>query len=299
MPVLNNCTTSCSGLLTEFQQHLFLGVTVSSFSANLGWNNQVSDLSVVLVEDTCPSNPSGAGKICFDSLLNSTVTYDADPGFYGENRYLVNGSEFVSACTEPDAALVSLVFSAVELVGQPAYFRVGNFEFSGIISDWVRTDDCNQGTTYRVKLVSPTQLLEGSELILGQYPGFFGENRYLVNGSEFVSACTEPDAALVSLVFSAVELVGQPAYFRVGNFEFSGIISDWVRTDDCNQGTTYRVKLVSPTQLLEGSELILGQYPGFLNQTTSGIDELPHNIFNIYGATDRDWETSFTLYVEP
>lgn len=159
MPVIDTCSET-------FQQHLFLGISVQEINANAGWGQQSSDLTVTLVEDPCTST---AGKICYDTDLEQQIIYTADPGFLGEDRYQrTDGSEY-SAC-EKENPSDTLIRSAIDIIGLPAYFRLGNFEYSGIISDYNRSVG-SQGTTYRVKLVDPREILDGIHLILGDYAG--------------------------------------------------------------------------------------------------------------------------------
>ena len=57
-----------------FEQTMFLGLTVISFTANAGVNEQSSDLTIELVQDLCaqepppgfdPQNPVPYGKVYF------------------------------------------------------------------------------------------------------------------------------------------------------------------------------------------------------------------------------------------
>ena len=88
----------------SFQQTQFLGCSVLSFSANAGMNEQSSEVTIELVQDHCVSE-----KIYFPTDAPSfvaTTHTEADPGF-----------------------------SFPEL-GAPVYFRVADFEYSGILQSW-------------------------------------------------------------------------------------------------------------------------------------------------------------------
>ena len=52
MPVKNTCDSNSTG---PYEQTLFLGCSVLSFSASAGWNGQASELTVELAQDTCSS----------------------------------------------------------------------------------------------------------------------------------------------------------------------------------------------------------------------------------------------------
>ena len=67
MAVQNNCTPA--NIFGPLQQTLFLGLSVRDFSAQAGWNDQASTLTVTLVQDNCVGN-----REYFDS--NFTWTSD-------------------------------------------------------------------------------------------------------------------------------------------------------------------------------------------------------------------------------
>lgn len=124
-----------------FSHYLFLGCSVRSFSSQIGWNEQVSELDVSLVQDTCRVPPGKEPKIYFDEDLFEQTTDDADPGF-----------------TYP-------------IIGSPVYFRVEGFEFSGLVQSYEETGNEGGNPTFSVKIVDPRVVLEGTQLILSDYAG--------------------------------------------------------------------------------------------------------------------------------
>ena len=102
MPPQNNCTPST--VYGPFEQTLFLGCSVLNFTANAGWNEQASDVTIDLVQDPCSATktyiPTNLG------VFNPATATLADPGF-----------------TDPN-------------IGAPAYFRVAGFEYAGIIQSY-------------------------------------------------------------------------------------------------------------------------------------------------------------------
>jgi hypothetical protein len=124
----------------SFEQHLFLGCSVRSFTSNIGWNEQVSDLDVELAEDTCATTGSNY-KVFYDEELLRRTTTSADPGF-----------------TYP-------------IIGSPAYFRVADFEFCGLVQSYEQTNNEGGNPTFKVKLVDPRIILEGTQVIIGDYAG--------------------------------------------------------------------------------------------------------------------------------
>lgn len=120
-----------------------------SFSASVGWNEQVSEVTIQLVEDNC----DGAKKY-FNSTLSKTNFSTADPGFFG--------------LTTP-------------IIGSPTYFRVGDFEFSGLVQSWEETHAQSGNPTYQVKLVDPRAILENSQIIINEYAGGVGSLYNIIN----------------------------------------------------------------------------------------------------------------------
>ena len=59
---------------------LFLGCSVVSFTASVGWNEQAGEVTVQLIEDTCSA---ASGKLYWDSNLQPRIWTAPDPGFPG------------------------------------------------------------------------------------------------------------------------------------------------------------------------------------------------------------------------
>ena len=137
----NPCTPAT--VFGGFNHTLFLGCSIVEFSVSMGWNEQVSELTVILVEDTCTA-PEASPKHYYDLDLNKQTTTDVDPGFFGEQY---------------------------DIIGIPVYFRAGEFEFSGMVQSWEKKTDSTANPSYTVKIVSPLFLLSNTELIVGNYSG--------------------------------------------------------------------------------------------------------------------------------
>lgn len=124
-----------------FQHTLFLGLSVKGFSSTVGWGEQVSEVTIQLVQDTCEA-PATRPKYYYDINLNKQSTTDADPGFLGEQ---------------------------IDIIGAPAFFRMGEFEFCGLIQNWEKANTTSANPIYTVKLVAPIGLLQNTQLILDGY----------------------------------------------------------------------------------------------------------------------------------
>jgi hypothetical protein len=131
--VQNNC--SPSGIYGAFEQTLFCGCSVIDFAVQVGWNEQSSSLTVNIAEDTC----SGNVKKYWDETLTAQTTTDADPGFI-----------------YPD-------------VGSPAYFRIADFEYCGIIQSWTEKKGANGNPVFSVKLTDPRVILDSVQIIVDDY----------------------------------------------------------------------------------------------------------------------------------
>jgi len=166
LPVQNTCTPQ--DIFGGFEQTIFLGCSVISYSLNGGLNEQKGEVTIQLIEDPC-SGP----KVYYDRSLVKQNYTGADPGFIGEDT---------------------------PIIGVPAYFRMADFEFSGIIQDWVKADirtlqvglpvknwDINTNV-YVVKLEDPREILSAAQIIVNEYAGFTSGFDNIVNPYGFLEA---------------------------------------------------------------------------------------------------------------
>lgn len=145
--------------------HLFLGCSVSQFSASAGWNEQQGELRVTIAQDTCTA-PAGREKVYYDKTLTRQTTTAADPGFY------IHGA---SANEAPE-------------IGQPVYFRVGDFEYCGLLQSYEESNDTSGNPVFSVKIVDPREILAGTQIIIGDYAGTVGNIYNLINAFGFMEA---------------------------------------------------------------------------------------------------------------
>jgi hypothetical protein len=112
-----------------------------SFQATAGWSDDgITTVTVRVARDPC-STVDGAQKKYYDRNLNVQYTTGPDPGF-----------------NEPS-------------IGAPAYFRVGDFEFCGLIQSWRQMNDVAGMPTYEIRLTAPIDILNGMQLIINDYAG--------------------------------------------------------------------------------------------------------------------------------
>jgi len=149
----NSCTPS--RIYGPLEQTLFLGMTVQDFSATAGWNEQFSTVTVNLVQDDCAGT-----RYYFDTNFNWTSAYfaDGDPGF--------NQAQ----------------------VGSPVFFKIGNFEFGGIIQSYNLSDDPNGRNILTANLISPGIIMEGTQVIIDEYVGSIGDIPNIINAFGFLES---------------------------------------------------------------------------------------------------------------
>lgn len=135
-------------IVGPFKQTLFLGCSVKSFSCNIGWNEQVTTLTVELVEDPC-----AGPKVYYNHPGHTGSWTAADPGF---------------EAYQPT-------------VGGPVYFRVADFEFAGVVQSWDKSDSTSGLNQYSVSISDPRFILQNTQIILNEYNGGVGELHNVIN----------------------------------------------------------------------------------------------------------------------
>lgn len=148
---INTCTPD--NVFGPLQHTLFLGCSVSSFNATAGFNEQVAEVTITLTPDLCEASAESP-KHYWDSNLQHQTTTAADPGFMGE---------------------------VLPIIGCPAYFRMNDFEFCGIIQSWEKEVSAEANPGYVVKLVTPIRILQNTQLIIGEYSGPLYPNNPFAN----------------------------------------------------------------------------------------------------------------------
>ena len=140
----NECSVVNPAVYGPYKQTIFLGCSVLGFTATAGWNGQNSEVTVELAQDTC-SPPVDRPKRYWANPTTifpvAQLWYGADPGFTFPN------------------------------VGAPVYFRVEDFEYSGLIQGWTIKESPSGSPVYTVKIVDPRPVLDHTQIILDSYEG--------------------------------------------------------------------------------------------------------------------------------
>lgn len=161
----NTCTPS--SLFGGYEHTLFLGCSVRGFTATAGWNQQTSQLTVDLVQDPCRVPAGGRAKVYYDATLTRKTTTAADPGpyIYGDSGILQG-----------------------PIIGSPCYFRHGEFEYCGLLQTFEETNGSDGRPLYRAVLVDPRAILEGTQIIIGNYAGSVYNVHNLINVFGFMES---------------------------------------------------------------------------------------------------------------
>ena len=117
---------------------LFLGCSVIDFTCTMGWNEQASSIDVNLVEDPCDA-PASHPKHYYPLPGTNRQTTGPDPGFI------------------------------YPTIGAPVYFKVGSFEFAGVVQSWSRKSDTGGNPTFQISITDPRFLLENLQIIVSDY----------------------------------------------------------------------------------------------------------------------------------
>jgi hypothetical protein len=128
--------TCCGSNGSPYVQTLFMGASITSYSAQADWGGNGGGLQVELVEDKCAGNA----------------------------RVYVDGRGNLLTTTEPDS------FNP-PTVGAPVFFYFGGFTYGGILQSWQLIDGADSPRHFRVNIVSPKDIVDGVEIILRHYDG--------------------------------------------------------------------------------------------------------------------------------
>ena len=142
-----------------FKQTRFLGASVTSFSSSVGFNNGTSNLDVTLVEDPCEGN--------IRTWYTRHRTKDPTASYYvdTDNLLMYNRTDLIEKNDiEPDE------FSPPE-IGSPVYFRMGSFEYCGLLQSHQRLESSNGMPTFSAKVTDPRELFDGVSIILSEERG--------------------------------------------------------------------------------------------------------------------------------
>lgn len=142
-------------IVGPFKQTVFLGCSVKSFGCTVGWNEQVTNLTVELVEDPCPGD-----KVYYNKPGHEGSWTLADPGF----------EEY-----QPS-------------IGAPVYFRVGLFEFAGVVQGWTKKDSVSGLDQYTVNISDPRFLLQNTQVIINEFNGSVGPIYNVINPFGFLES---------------------------------------------------------------------------------------------------------------
>lgn len=174
-----------------YAQQLFLGATVKSFNASLGWGSEASRVTIELVVDTCkypelkdmnndPVTRPDADNHYIDTLSTNEFFKDelGNSIIPGKVYYVPQGGHIVSRYwygIDP-GFYADIGSNSIDIVGTSVYFKYDNFEYAGIVASWEKKTGSGGVNEYTVILEGPTSLLSGTSAILDDYTGSIHQN---------------------------------------------------------------------------------------------------------------------------
>jgi len=251
-PVKND-SAQCggTGIVGGFEQTLFLGCSIMSFSASAGWNEQQSEITVQLVEDNCEGT-----KYYYDNALAKQTWTAADPGFYGLLR---------------------------PIIGAPVYFRVGDFEFAGLVQNWEESYSTSGNPTYTVKIVDPRTLLENAQVIINDYAGGVGSLANIINPFGYLESFYNTDnckeVEQISPGVYGIHQLSPPTVVPTADSTYQSADQGVFGSPAQGYGADVNEKGFLYLQLKQGIQTLLGQWPN-INQTN---EYLGRGRFSPYG----------------
>lgn len=136
-------------------QQTFYGATIIDFNCNLAFRGQGSSMQISLIED------------------NTNVRSGRDPS-YGDYNFKTDDKGLVTSIANDDNIPSDYLggdqfyFPAL---GNVAFFKFDSFEFNGILKSVDRNISAAGGITYTVTLDDAMSILDGVQIILGDFIG--------------------------------------------------------------------------------------------------------------------------------
>lgn len=250
--------TVCS--VANIEQTLFLGCSVIDFSCSLGLNEQPTEMSIRLIKDSCAS-PAGHSKIYYDlSQPAASIRQEwtgPDPGL---NSFGSNNDE-------------------TPKLGSPVYFRVGDFEFMGLLQSWTKLNAQTDQDIFDVKLTSATEILAGCQVIIGDYAGpIKGFNIFNVYGfEEYFNA----DTRAVSYTDPNAVVDGPIMGTFAGVFGGSSSNTSGMTWNKIREGISILTSSLSPVNFLGYSDFSeVGRIIYFGGQANANFGLIPRDAVN-------------------
>jgi hypothetical protein len=275
---------TCSTDNKLIPQTMFLGSSVSSFSCNMGWSGQPSQLTVQLADDL-PLNPG------FPCNFNRQFPTSAIAGVDNDNYYYTcsgdtcysdrDGSVWSSGNIGKTRQDGSTIYHDDKMLPGKVYYEfndgVPSTSYDPFVSKYYYYPD----------------------------PGFLGNPNRVNNAGAF--------SYTTGVVSSGYDLIGTPVYFKMGNFTFGGIVQSWEESFGSGGGQ-YKVVVEGMQAVLNNCHIIVGEYSGSVfsinnSSTTYGSPKnytgnklkyegtitqgnIP-NVFNVYGFLESSAPENF------
>jgi len=211
-------------IVGPYNQTLFLGCSVTNFNCNLGWGADQSTLTVSLTEDPCYHPQS--------------------------NEYAVDETKLDTIITQDE-----------NIQGGTAFHKKGASNSTEYNYD-DPTKALHKNIAHELKNLEDTR--DAQNIKLSEDFKDFGKACYDTNGT--IVRFMDPDPGFIGLSgkfnTSGYDILGTPVRFKFNNFTFAGLLSSWKQNGSQGGNRQYEVEIKSFSNLLNGSQLIIGAYGG-------------------------------------
>lgn len=218
-------TVPCSGTGKPIAQTLFLGASVSSFTTNMGWGTQPSQLTVNLIEDELSwlCDPDNVPRKDSDGSTYMQF-FGSDDTSVGHFDNCAGIGCLIDRYTGANATTSTP--SEHRIVKGKVYYQLTNT--GGLQSRyWKRPD-----------------------------PGFIGHKTRIKPDGTVDYNSTDTNHPNYRY-----DIIDTPVYFKMGNFTFGGFVQSWNK-DTSSGGRRYTVIVNGPQSILNSCMMILNKYGG-------------------------------------
>lgn len=238
-----------SGRNGPFNQTLFLGCSVTSFSTNLGWGGESSTCTVTLTKDTALhwNDPVFRSNTNILRTNNEKAKY---PAWVGDPRRTFN--PHTSAGVAGTQVIVTGVVKQFLPPESNSNEPTRNISFKEVTDENKR----QQENTFLAQLIPSRpdygKVYYTQSIIPGNDKTFYTKKFW-----------TGPDPGFVG---ESYDILGCPVRFIFNEFEFCGIVTSWKNNGGQGGVDKYTVDIKSFSDLLNNTSLIIDHYYGSIYQ---------------------------------
>jgi|688.fasta_scaffold00202_39 hypothetical protein len=244
-------TRPCSSEPKQIAQTLFLGASVASYSTNIGWGSQPSQITVNLIEDEvapkCLPNTNGnpTGQTYNQFVASSHGSTD-------DHYHTCAGASNIDCYIDKYTGAAATSTTPVEnrILPGKVYYNLDSTTGTLKSRYWKKPD-----------------------------PGFFG------NSTKIDRAGADQTAGTITYKY---DIIDTPVYFKMGNFTFGGFVQSWSRNLNSG-GKQYSVIINGPSAILKSCYVIVDKFTGAIfSRNTNSYYGTPKNYTKVNSDVTYD-----------